>query len=105
MAAGRHKLNPKELGPLRDRIVERPEQFRAVLDELDRAGLSLSEELKLKSMPQGYADHADAWYADHLKLQSFTVRLDLALGDWTSGKVADKAVKLAGDTAGLLRFW
>ena len=104
LAGGHYKLPPKELGPIRDRIVERPDAFRRVLDDLADAGLKLCREVTLKSMPQGYADHADAWFAEHLKLQAYFVRRDLGLDEWKSDAVARAVARFAQDCAGLIRF-
>ena len=59
MACGFYKLKAAELGPIRDRNLEEPQQFAQVLAALDAAGLLLSEDEKLKSMPQGYKERSE----------------------------------------------
>lgn len=104
LASGYYKLSPRDLGPIRDRIVDEPERFRAVLDELAEAGLNLWRDLSLKSMPQGYAHHADSWFADYLRLQAFMVRILLSRGEWESGAVVEKAAAVGRASEGLIRF-
>lgn len=104
VAAGAYKLDAKSLGPIRDAIVASPERFRKVLDDLKAAGLALSDEMALRSMPQGFTAHADDWFAPHLKLQSFMVRRTLAREDWISGAVVDHVVHFAEACESLNRF-
>lgn len=104
MASGYYRLTPKDLGPIRDRIVSEPERFQALLKELAEAGLNLSRELSLKTMPQGYAQHADSWYADYLKLQTFMVRIPLVRSEWESGAVVEKAAAVGRASAPLIGF-
>lgn len=103
-ATGFYNLSPRELGPIRDGIVEEPGHLREIIADLDSAGLALSREFSLTAMPRGYAQHADAWFADYLKMKSFIVRIDMPIADWTSGAVLDRASKLALASAGLLRL-
>lgn len=104
LAAGAYKLDPKGLGPIRDAIVADPDRFRDLLAGLRAAGLALSEEMTLRSMPNGYKAHAEAWYAPQLKLQSFITRQALARSDWTSGAVIDRTIRFATACASLNRF-
>jgi uncharacterized protein (TIGR02453 family) len=101
-AAGFYRLSPAALGPLRDAIAADPERFRAVLDALERAGLFLSDEDSLTAMPRGYAQHADAWFAPHLRLTSFIVRAPLRQADWIGGTVVERVAGLAEGAAPLL---
>jgi uncharacterized protein (DUF2461 family) len=43
--------SPKTLAPIRDCIAAQPDTFWAMLDSLHQAGLDLSRELTLESMP------------------------------------------------------
>ena len=104
VASGYYKLSPKALGPIRDRIVADPERFRALLDGLANAGLELSCELTLKAMPHGYAEHANAWYADYLKLQALMTSTDVPRSDWISGAVVDRAAAIGRGSAELIAF-
>lgn len=55
VAVGWYKLSPKELGPIRDRMVEHPSKLKAMVEALAKNGLELSEEQSLTAMPRGYA--------------------------------------------------
>lgn len=104
IASGYYKMKPADLGPIRDRIIDDPEQFRQVVKGLGEAGFALSKELTLKSMPQGYAEHAESWYAEYLRLQAFMVKLELQPDIWTSGKIVELAADLGQASASLIRF-
>jgi uncharacterized protein (TIGR02453 family) len=104
MASGYYKMKPADLGPIRDKIVEAPERLREVVTGLEDAGCALSKELTLKSMPQGYAEHATSWYAEYLRLQAFMVKLELQPDIWTSGKIVELAADLGRASEPLIRF-
>lgn len=103
-AAGFYRLSPAALGPIRDAIVADPEAFRAVLDGLASAGLDLSDEDSLTAMPRGYSQHAEDWFAPHLRRTSLIVRAPLAIADWTGGAVVERVATLAEGAAPLLAF-
>ncbi|MFN7176814.1 MAG: TIGR02453 family protein [Thermaurantiacus sp.] len=104
LACGFYKMPTSHLNTIRDRIVARPDAFRAAIDDLSEAGLALSSDMMLKGMPRGYADHADAWFAEHLRRKVLIVREDLDTESWTSGAVVATAAGIARASAGLLRF-
>ncbi|MGP1253215.1 MAG: TIGR02453 family protein [Kiloniellales bacterium] len=89
-AFGRYNLSPKALGPVRDRILEKPDRFGKILGGLKAEGLDLFRSMSLSSMPRGYSDHADHRFAAELKLKSMMVRLDLPQSAWESGEVVDR---------------
>ncbi|WP_439620794.1 DUF2461 domain-containing protein [Hyphomonas sp.] len=103
-ASGFYNLSPSDLGPIRDRIVEKPRVFADVVSELANAGYELMREDALKSMPRGYSEHADAPFAEFLKLKSFIVRRDLTRKDWTSGDVVEHVAHLTTSCSCLIRF-
>lgn len=104
MASGYYRMKPADLGPIRDKIVDAPERLREVVTGLEDAGFALSKELTLKSMPQGYAEHATSWYAEYLRLQAFMVKLELQPETWTSGKIIEFAADLGRASEPLIRF-
>lgn len=104
MASGLYNLPPKALAPIRDRIVERPDEFEAAIAGIETAGFSLSRDDALTGMPAGYAQYADASYAQYLKLKSLLVRVDIAKSAWTSGEVVEQAAAMTEAAAGLIAF-
>lgn len=95
-AFGRYGLDAKALGPIRDRIIAEPDAFGTILDGLRENRLDLMRDDTLKSMPRGYAEHADHRFADELKLTNMIVRDDLPKAAWKTGgvmpRVADTAL-------------
>ncbi|HSM80618.1 MAG TPA: DUF2461 domain-containing protein [Nodosilinea sp.] len=104
IACGYYKLSPTALGPLRDKIIDQPDEFARVLKDLEIAGLSLSEEDKLTKMPRGYDAYAEHEYADYLKLKSFVTMVHLGRGAWLDGDIVDCLVDYAKNCASLLEF-
>lgn len=104
VACGFYNLAPKDLAPIRDRIVDKHMQFAEAVEHLTDAGYALSRDEVLSGMPQGYAQHAGAPFADHLKLKSLIVRSDVAKKGWMSGDVVEEAVKLTNACAPLIAF-
>jgi len=104
IASGFYQLKAAELAPIRDLILEEPEEFAQVLTDLDAAGLALSDGDKLTAMPRGYEAHSDHDYADYLKLKSFVASVQLGKGAWLDGDIVDCMVEYAQNCASLLEF-
>lgn len=104
IACGYYKLSPAALGPLRDKIIEEPEEFAKVLQDLEAAGLSLSDEDKLTKMPRGYDAYAEHEYAEYIKLKSFVTMVRLGRGAWLDNDIVDCIVGYAKNCASLLEF-
>lgn len=104
VAAGYYRLSPKALVPIRDTIVDHPDEFKSMLTALRQAKLQLSTDDSLSAMPRGYADHAEAHCAPWLKLQSFIVQRQLTKKAWTSGSVLDEVVAFTTAAAPLIHF-
>ncbi|MEO0783750.1 MAG: DUF2461 domain-containing protein [Pseudomonadota bacterium] len=103
-AAGFYNLSPKQLGPMRDAMVERADAFGQVLDDLHAKGRDLDRSMTLSSMPKGFAHQAEHRHAKEIKLKSLLVRHDLPKAEWLSGDVIDHVEALARDAMPLLTF-
>ena len=86
------------------RFVELLAEFSRVLQDLDQAGLALSDTDKLIAMPRGYGEDEEHEYADYLKLKSFIVQVALGRGAWLEGDIVDCIVEYAKNCASLLEF-
>lgn len=102
--AGFYNLSPKQLGPMRDAMVERAEALDQVLSALHATGRDLDRSMSLSSMPKGFTEHAEHRHADVIKLKSLMVRQDIPKEDWLSGDVIDHVEALARDCMPLLTF-
>ncbi|MEO0894360.1 MAG: DUF2461 domain-containing protein [Pseudomonadota bacterium] len=102
--AGFYNLSPKQLGPMRDAMLERADMFDKVLSSLHATGRELDRSMSLSSMPKGFTDHAEHRHADAIKLKSLMVRQDIPKDDWLSGDVIDHIDALARDCMPLLTF-
>lgn len=104
LACGFYQFKASELAPIRDRIIEKPKEFSKVLKDLDKAGLSLSDEDKLKTMPRGYDEHSDNEYANYIKLKSLIAQTTLPKSAWLKGDILDRLVDHATGCSSLLAF-
>ncbi|MEM9003781.1 MAG: TIGR02453 family protein [Cyanobacteria bacterium P01_F01_bin.86] len=104
IACGFYQLKAAALGPIRDRIVENSAEFSHVLQDLEKAGLSLNDEDKLTAMPRGYGEYEEHEYVDYLKLKSFIIKVQLGRGAWLEGDIVDCLVEYAENCASLLEF-
>ncbi|MEO1346274.1 MAG: DUF2461 domain-containing protein [Pseudomonadota bacterium] len=102
--AGFYNLSPKQLGPMRDAMIERADAFDNVLSALRTTGRELDRSMSLSSMPKGFTEHADHRHADVIKLKSLIVRQDIPEEDWLSGDVIDHVEALSRDCIPLLTF-
>ncbi len=104
MSAGYYNLTPIVLKRIRDRIVESPKEFRAVLKDLEKQGLQLTRDMSLTSMPRGYSEFKDEWFAEYLKLKVFLVRTKLSKKPWMSGTITEDFVQHTLQCASLVHF-
>lgn len=102
--SGYYNLSPKQLGPIRDAIIERADEFDEVLNGLEATGRHLEDHQSLSSMPRGFAEHADHRHAHYIRLQTLLVQENLPKSEWIDGSVVDRVEKLARDTMPLLTF-
>lgn len=102
--AGFYNLSPKQLGPMRDAMIERADEFDGVLHALKSAGRRLDQSMALSSMPKGFTEHGEHRHAEVIKLKSLMVREDLPKEAWLCGDVVDHVEKLAREAMPLLRF-
>lgn len=104
LACGFYQLKAAELAPVRDWMIEKPKMFSDVLKDLESAGLSLSDEDKLKSMPRGYEDYANHEHVEYIKLKSLIVQTSLPKSAWLKGDIVDRIVAYGEGCTSLLAF-
>lgn len=104
VSAGFKLRKASELAPLRKRMVAEPEVFREVLDNLKAAGLDLSREGALSSMPRGFAHYRAHEFAPYLRLPGLLATKPLTPTDWTDGAIVETVVRHARACGSLLRF-
>ncbi|MEM8579264.1 MAG: DUF2461 domain-containing protein [Pseudomonadota bacterium] len=103
--AGFYNLSPKALGPMRDRILAKPDAWDGVKGALAAQGRDLGDENMLTAMPRGYSEHAEHRHADDLKRKSFLLREDLPKSAFLDGDAVDRIEILARDAMPLLSFF
>ena len=104
LAAGHYQIPTAALNRVRDRIVETPEAFAAMVDALEAKGYALSRENSLKTMPRGFQRHADAPYAEFLRLKNYVTSAPQPKAVWLNGDIVERIVHLA-EAIGPLNAW
>ncbi len=98
---GVHSPPVKALTPIRERIVDRTEEWDRVVETLDEAGLELGGD-KLKTSPQGFdSDHERI---EDLRRTSFVVMRPLTEDEVTSEGFIDLLLDRAKDTVPFMGF-
>ncbi len=104
MAAGFYVPEPARLSALREASFVEPLRFQAILDDLARHGLELSDEESLTRLPRGYEDATGENLVAWLKLKSYLVRRKLSEQEVFSADLPQKLIDFAGACMPLLRF-
>lgn len=104
LAGGLYKPPTARLDPLRQAMVEHPDAFAAVVDDLAAAGLTLDRSDAVKTMPRGYAEHAEHPHAEYLRLRQLVVMEPLPRSTWLDDTIADRVTAFALGVAPLLRY-
>lgn len=104
IACGFYKLKADQLAGIRDRILEKPNVFSGVLEDLDEAFLPLSDDDKLTKMPRGYEAHDQHPHAEYLKLKSLIAQTSLTKEVWTDGDIVNRIIEVAKGCESLLAF-
>lgn len=89
---------------MRRRILEEPGAFERVLETLDDAETDIERADAVKTMPRGFADHADHPYADIIRLKQLLAMRPIPKKAWIDDTAADRATDAVGALAALCEF-
>ncbi|MEM9608650.1 MAG: DUF2461 domain-containing protein [Actinomycetota bacterium] len=103
VGVGFHRPPATMLAPIRQRMVDEPERWRAIVDALDRSELDLADD-RLERMPRGFTGLSEHALADDLRRRSLTVSVPLGIDTWTSDAALDVIVDTVTAGMPLLRF-
>jgi len=104
MGAGYYGLTAKRMGPIRDKIIADPDGFQALVDHLASAGLELSTDESLTTMPRGYRDYADADFAWALQMKNLMVARPMKRNEWKGEGVVELVADFARQVTPLLDY-
>lgn len=103
-ASGFWQPQPEELAALRRAVVARPQEMRAVVGRLGRAGLTLGDGDPLARLPKGFEDVADAGIAAIVRMRNLIVRRPIADAALAAPDLADALLAFGREAGPLLRF-
>lgn len=80
---------PERLLAMRRAIIDRPDEFRAMVAALAKNGLALFEQDRLKRLPRGFDKMSDLDLEEAIKNRYFVVRMEIDPDTITSPELAD----------------
>ncbi|TCQ80877.1 uncharacterized protein (TIGR02453 family) [Ochrobactrum sp. BH3] len=83
------------LQAIREAIVEKPDEYRAVVAKLGKSGLQISDSDRLKRTPRGFDTVTDEDLLEAIRNRHFAVRLEIDPESITHADLADRLVKFA----------
>lgn len=81
------------LQAIREAIVEKPDEYRAVVAKLKKSGLKISDNDRLKRTPRGFEAVTDSDFLEAIRNRHFAVRLEIDPETITRADLADRLVK------------
>ncbi len=93
VGGGLHRPSSSDLAPVRQRILDEPEAFDAVLAALGTVGMAIDEESKVKTMPRGFTAHRDHRHAEFVRCQQLVAMRPLPVAAWLDGRVVGLVVE------------
>lgn len=105
LGAGFYAMKAKDLAPKRDKILDRSEHFKAIIEDLEDKGLSFSFENSLSSMPRGYSEHVNHELAPYIKLKNLIVRENIEQSDWYEDDIVRRVTQFAKHTTPMIEFF
>jgi uncharacterized protein (DUF2461 family) len=85
-------------------MIEKPEQFIGVVDELSKYKLSLDESEATKNMPRSFTEHSESPVAQYVKLKNLMVRKEMTQQDWLDQNLIENLKTFALQSTPLIRF-
>ncbi|MGI9614890.1 MAG: DUF2461 domain-containing protein [Acidimicrobiales bacterium] len=101
---GMYRPKANQLGPVRRRMVDEPDDWSGVLDTLSGHGLVIETEDQVKTMPRGFADHHDHQHAEHVRCNQLLVMAEIPKTAFLDDSAADRIVDAAVGLSGLYEF-
>jgi len=93
VGGGMHQPTSAELSPVRQRMLDEPEAFDAVLEALGAVGMAVDEEQKVKTMPRGFAAHREHRNAEYVRCRQLIAMRELPVTAWLDGEVVAWSVE------------
>ncbi len=112
LSVGFHDLSTQQLNKMRDHILQNPDRFKAIIADLQAAGLTFPEDmdafdmpgLTLATMPRGYADHKNSDLAPFIRRKSFAIFESQTKKIWLDNAVLERIVEIYAAMEDFLKF-
>lgn len=86
---------PELLRTMRQAIMEKPDEFRAMVAKLKKNGLRLSDSDRLKRTPRGFGDVTEPDLLEAIRNRHFAVRIEIDPASITRADLADRLIDFA----------
>jgi len=90
------------MGPIRDRILDDPQAFQEMINQLAEHGLTFNTESSLAGMPRGYSEHNGHELAWALRMKNFMVSRPMKRNDWKGDGIVQTVVDFAKATTPII---
>ena len=104
LAGGLHTPRAAQLAPVRQAMIDNPEAFTRMKKDLERNGHHLDQVEILKTMPRGFAEHADHPLADDLRLKELLVSENVSRTACCTPDLVERVADFALGIAPLLTY-
>ena len=94
IATGIYAAPTPRLNEIRDAMVDDPKPFQRAVAKLTRGGFEMDMGDPVKTMPRGYAEHADHPLADLMRRRNLVASGSVPVEAWIDGSVIDRIVEL-----------
>lgn len=104
IVSGLYHPSTDRLETLRQSMIEKPDNFITVVDELNKHGLSMDASEATKNMPRGFNDYSESPVAQYVKLKNLMVRKEMTQRDWLDKNLIENLKNFALESTPLIRF-
>ena len=99
---GMHRPKAKQLAPVRQRMIDEPDDFDDLLAQLDGHGLAIDTSDQVTTMPRGFADHDDHRHAQYIRCTQLLAMAEIPKSAFLDDTAADRIIAAS---RGLARFY
>lgn len=104
IVSGLYHPTSERLDNLRQTMIEKPEKFIGVVNELSTHGLTLDESEATKNMPRNFTEHSESPVAQYVKLKNLMVRKEMTQQDWLDQNLIENLKNFALQSTPLISF-
>lgn len=95
IGAGLHQVSAAALRPVRQRMIDHPDEVDRLLETLSGVDVAIDRSEKVATMPRGFGDHEASAHADLVRCTRLVAMRPLPRSCWLDDTVLDRSVEAA----------